>query len=93
MSDTLRLESSIQTEILNKLKKRDNSFSYKHPPQPSGIPDIHHIENGVSYWFEVKRSSKHKATKLQLLRHKQLRKAGSVVFVVWSWKQVKEILK
>ncbi len=88
----MRLESAIQGEILKKLKKRDHSFTYKHCPVPSGIPDIHHIENGISYWFEVKRSEKHLPTPLQLLRHKHLREAGCLVFVVWSWQQVKAVL-
>lgn len=92
MSCELPLESVIQTKILKYLKTRPNSFTYKHEPVPKGIPDIHHIENGKSYWFEVKRSAKHIPTKIQQYRHKQLKKAGSMVYVVWDLKQVKGVL-
>ena len=88
----MRLESSIQTEIIKKLKKRKHSFTYKHPPYPPGMPDIHHIEKGVSFYFEVKRSKDHKPTKLQKYIHKKLKKAGAKVYVVWSWEQVDQII-
>ena len=88
----MKLESSIQSEIIKKLKKRKNSFTYKHCPDPVGYPDIEHIENGVLYLFEVKRSAKDKPSKIQKFRHKQLTKAGAKIFVVWSWTQVKNVL-
>jgi len=91
VSCDLPLESLIQTKILKYLKTRPHSFSYKHEPVPTGIPDIHHIEKGKSYWFEVKRSAKHKPTKIQQYRHKQLIEAGCIVFVVWNLKQVKGV--
>ena len=87
----MRLESSIQAQILRELKKLDG-FAYKHPPYPAGMPDIHFIYNGISFFFEVKRSKKHKPTKLQKHRHKQLRKVGCIVKVVTSWGEVKDIL-
>jgi len=88
----LKLESKIQSEILNYLKSRVNSFTYKHFEYPTGMPDIHHIDNGYHYWFEVKRSKKHKPTKIQQYIHKQLKNAGDKVFVVWSVEQVIRIL-
>jgi len=89
----LRLESSRQAEILTKLRARKfGGFAYKHEPSPVGMPDICFIELGVVYFFEVKRTSKDKPTDIQKLRHRQLSDAGSVVHVVWSWKQVKDIL-
>lgn len=87
-----RLESSIQAEIIKKLKKRKKSFTHKHSPDPAGYPDIEHLERGVLYLFEVKRSEKHKPTKLQLYRHKELKKAGALVYVVYTWNQVEKIL-
>lgn len=89
----MRLESAIQAQIIKKLKKRKNSFTHKHCPDPAGYPDIEHLENGKLYLFEVKRSENHKPTELQLLRHRQLEEAGATVSVVWSWDQVKEILQ
>ena len=88
----MKLESAIQTDIIKWLKCRPNSFTYKHPPYPAGIPDIHHLENGNSYWFEVKRTSKDKARKLQKLRMKKLRKAGCVALVVRSLKKVQKVI-
>ena len=87
-----RLESKIQTDILKWLKARPKTFTYKHPPSPSGIPDIHHIESGVGFWFEVKRTHKDKARKLQKLRMKKLRKAGNITKVVRSLDEVKYII-
>jgi len=89
-----RLESAIQSDIIKKLKARyKKGFVYKHPPSPTGIPDIHFILKGVSYWFEVKRTSKEEPSPIQKLRHKQLKKAGCIVGVVWDWKQVDYILQ
>ena len=89
----MRLESSIQTEFLKKLKKRDNSVTYKHHPIPTGIPDIHHIESGRSFWIEVKRASSYKPSPLQYKRHELLRAAGAIVIVAWEWEQVETMLK
>ncbi len=89
-----RLESAIQSEIITKLKAQyKKGFVYKHPPSPTGIPDIHFILKGVSYWFEVKRTSKEEPSPIQKLRHKHLKKAGCIVGVVWDWKQVDYILQ
>ena len=87
----MRLESSIQSDILKYLK--NFGFAYKHEPSPAGIPDIHFIWGGKSVWFEVKRSKKHKPTALQLYQHQKLIEAGAEVYVVWSLKQVKFYLK
>ena len=89
----MRLESSIESQILRELKKRPKTFSYKHPPIPTGFPDVEHKEAGRTFLFEVKRSKTHKPTPIQKYTHKQLRKAGCKVWIVWSWKQVKKILK
>ena len=86
----MKLESKIQTEIIQWLKPR--GFVYKHEPVPTGIPDIAFIRDGQSFWFEVKRSKKHKPTKIQKYVHKKLRKAGAKVYVVWSLDMVKEII-
>ena len=89
----MKLESKIQSEIIKWLKKRPNSYTYKHEPTPSGIPDIHHMENGIHYWFEVKRTAKEQPSPIQLYRHKQLREAGDNVHVVYILQQVKDIIK
>jgi len=89
----MKLESAIQTEIIKWLKTLKKSFVYKHEPSPSGIPDIHCIYKGHSFWFEVKRTKNHKPTQLQIYNHNKLRKAGASVTVVWSLKQVKGIIK
>lgn len=88
----MKLESVIQSDIIKRLKKRKKSFTYKHPPVPTGIPDIFHLEKGVEFRFEVKRTEADKPTPIQLYQHKKLRKAGAKVFVVWSWDQVNKIL-
>ena len=89
----MRLESSIDKEIIKKLKLRKNTYTFKHPPIPTGFPDIFHLESGRLFLFEDKRNKEHKATEIQKYQHKKLRKAGAIVNVVWSWKQVKKILK
>lgn len=88
-----QLESGIERKILKELKKRPKTFCYKHPPIPAGFPDIEHHERGRTFLFEVKRSKDDKARPLQIYVHKQLKKAGIKTWVVWSWKQVKKILK
>jgi len=88
----MRLESKIQTEILDYLKPR--GFAYKHEPVPTGIPDIHFIpkKGKKNYWFEVKRSASHKPSEIQLYIHKKLRAVGDKVYVVWSLDMVKNVL-
>jgi penicillin-binding protein-related factor A (putative recombinase) len=88
----VKLESKIQSEIIKYLKTRKDTFTYKHDPYPTGYPDIEHIENGKVFLFEVKRTLKHEATPLQILRHKQLSKAGAIVEIVYNLKQVKQTL-
>lgn len=88
----MKLESAIQAEIIAWLQKRPNSVTYKHPPNPSGMPDIAHFENGIPYFFEVKRTAKDKPRKLQLYRHDKLSKAGCIVNTVHSLKQVKKVI-
>lgn len=88
----MRLESSIQAEIIKKLKKRKKSYTHKHSPDPAGYPDVEHLERGVLFLFEIKRSSIEQPTPLQIYQHKKLRKAGAKVFVVYCWKQVERIL-
>lgn len=87
-----QLESKIQSDIIKWLKRRPNSFTYKHEPYPTGMPDIHHIEEGIGFWFEVKRTKKDKARDIQNLRIKQLKKAGNIAKVVRSLDEVKSII-
>lgn len=88
----LKLESSIQSDIISYLKSRPKSDTYKHPPYPDGTPDIHHTERGKSFYFEVKRTEEDKPRKTQRLRMKKLRKAGAVCKVVRSVDEVVYIL-
>ncbi len=90
---TDRLESAIQTDGIKWLQTRKNSVTYKHPPSPTGIPDVHHCEAGISIWFEFKRTKRHKPSKLQKRIHKRLRKAGHIVVVVWKLSQVKKAIR
>lgn len=87
------LESKIQSDILKYLRSRPNTFSYKHLPSPKGIPDIHHIEQGHAFYFEVKRTVKDKARHMQKLRIKELRKAGATAHVVRSVGEVRDIIR
>ena len=86
------LESYEQSKIIKKLKKRKKSFTHKHFPDPVGYPDVEHLEKGVLFLFECKRTKKDKPSPIQKLRHNQLKKAGAIVKVVWNWKQVLNIL-
>ena len=93
----MKLESSIQTEILQWLKHH-GFLVYKHPAYPTGMPDIHAIKDGRHYWFEVKRSKadfrkKFKNKAIQALRRRELQYAGDTAEVVWSLEMVKKIIK
>jgi len=88
-----KLESAIQTEIINWLKKKKNSVVYKHRPYPAGIPDIVFYYNGTAVFFEVKRDNTCHTSKIQDYRISLLRKAGIKVYVVRSLDEVKQIFK
>ncbi len=88
----MKLESSIQSDIIKWLRKRPHSDTYKHPPYPEGTPDIHHLEKGISFYFEVKRTQSDKARPNQKKRMKQLRKAGAICKVVRSLRDVQIII-
>jgi Holliday junction resolvase len=90
------LESSLQSRVIKRLKRK-GFMAYKHEPSPVGMPDVHAIKGGEHIWFETKRSreyaeSNYKNKRIQLYRHRQLRKAGDEVYVVWSMKQVMDII-
>ena len=92
----MRLESPLQTKIINNLKDL-GFYAYKHPPSPTGFPDVHAFKDGKHYWFEVKRNeaaakAKYKNKKLQKRRRKDLRKAGDIAEMVWNWEQVERII-
>lgn len=87
------LESKKQSAIIKWLKRRPKSVTYKHCPDPSGIPDVHHIEKGHSFYFEVKRATTDEARKLQKYRIKKLRKAGATALVVRSVDDVRSAIK
>ena len=90
----VKLESKIQTEIIQYLQGRTcKSVTYKHPPYPTGIPDIIHYEKGRVYNFEVKRTINDKARAMQKYRIKKLKRAGIVAVVVRSVNDVKKIMK
>ena len=58
----------------------------------AGMPDILFVYGGRLYAFEVKRPGG-RATALQLHTLGQLRRAGAVAAVVYSWQDVKEIIE
>jgi len=88
----MRLESSHQAEIIRELKKRKRSFTHKHCPSPTGYPDVEHLECGVLFLFECKRTPKDIPSPIQARRHRELKRAGARVYVVYTWKQVKRIM-
>lgn len=88
-----KLESAIQTEILNWLKKKKKSVVYKHRPYPAGIPDIVFYHKGKCVFFEVKRDDTCHTSKIQNYRISKLRDAGIPVYVVRSLDEVKIIYK
>lgn len=90
----LMLEASIVTTILRHLKKVPEGFVWKTHggPMRAGMPDILFVYGGRLYAFEVKRPGG-KATARQLNTLEQLRKAGAVAEVVYSWQEVKWIME
>lgn len=86
-------ESQIQSKIMAYLKTRPGSYTIKISDRLyHGIPDILHIENTSTYFFEVK-TEKGKLSKIQDHTIKQLQKAGALCFVVKSLKDVQRELE
>lgn len=85
------------SKIIKWLSARPSSFTIKvHGGwyQRAGVPDIYHIENEVSYWFEVKLpGGAYGATPLQQATLKKLTAAGAIAAVVCSVEEVQEIVE
>jgi Holliday junction resolvase len=85
------LESKVQKKILDYI----GSVGYVVKiisATKSGVPDTIACINGKFYAFEIKRSEDEEASPLQEYNIEQIEKAGGHAFVVWSVKQVKEII-
>lgn len=89
----IELESKLQAKIIKYLKTRPNTVTYKHPPSPTGTPDVIHIEQGHAFYFEVKRTKKDKPRPDQKYRIMKLNKAGATAKVVRSVDEVKQIVR
>lgn len=101
---TMPLESTITDTIMTNLKKIPNSFAFKvhgNAMQKKGIPDIlfwvwtgmpHLEDESKAFGFEVKRPGE-EATPIQAKMIFRLNSAGCRSCVVYSWDDVKTILK
>ena len=91
-----KLESAIVRDIMTYLKTRPNSFTVKtHGSvyQNSGVPDVYHLEQGVSFWIEVKRPKLGRLTELQKATIDRLNAAGACAFVARSVDEVRHVIE
>lgn len=58
--------------------------------QDAGTPDIYALKDGQSYFLEIKRSKKHKATELQKAKMAEIESYGGACYVVSSIEDVQE---
>lgn len=89
-----KLEKDIQAEIVRKLKKRAQSFTWKNHStyySRAGIPDVMHIEQGILFAIEVKRPGK-KATPLQQITLDKLNAYGAISLVAYDWQMVEDVI-
>jgi Holliday junction resolvase len=86
-------EKSITNSVIRLLKSEGFWTLKVHggPMQRAGLPDILAIKGGEAWWLEVKRPGKH-PTELQIRRLQQLEDAGSVVGVVHSVAEARQML-
>lgn len=92
---TNELERDIQARILKYLRSRLDSFTVKlaaGPYSTPGIPDILHVEDGHTFFFEVKRVGG-KVTPLQRQTLDQIMIAGVTAAVVYDLQTVKVYLE
>lgn len=88
-----RLEKDIQGEILDYLKSLSFVYVIKvHSATKSGIADVITCIGGAFVTFEIKRSSKEKATELQIYNAKKVTRTGGLACVVYDLDQVKHIV-
>lgn len=95
MYDTLPLEQSYQTEVIEYIKTIPGAFVWKAAAGPysrQGIPDVCAIIDGHFFGFEVKRPYIGIATRIQQQTLQQIRKAGGTAAVVSFREQVKEVI-
>ena len=83
-------ETSLKRKVLRWLfKEFPTAFIYKTSDKwTSGIPDIYMLNDGISYWIELKRKGK-KPTKLQSYNIDRLRKAGAIAFWADNIEEIK----
>ena len=87
-----QLESKIQSKILKELKAA-GIYAHKNiTTNKKGIPDIIVCYRGKYIALEVKRPGG-KPTELQLWNINEIRRAGGIAEIVYSWEDVVNILK
>jgi len=92
LCDVLMLEKDIQAYILKNLRALDSSWWVK-PTITNlvGCPDVLGFYKGKGLAIEIKRPGCHPSPK-QEFEMSKIAKAGGIVFVATSWKEVKEEL-
>ena len=78
-------EKNIEKNIRKELKKRGYKTYKIHVGQygPEGFPDLLVIKNGITSYLEVKAPGK-TPEPIQILRMRELYKAGCIAAAVWS---------
>ena len=87
------LESAFQTEVIDKIERMGGYVLKTHVSsfQKQGEPDVTVCFKGRYVAFELKVGD-NQPTKLQLLRLKEIRRAGGIAMVVRQISQVEETL-
>lgn len=75
-------------------KSNDGQRRYRSLPKytPRGLPDISIVYKGMAVFLEVKRDGKTKQSEDQEFIMRRIRTNGGLYYVVWSIKQVEEIM-
>jgi len=93
--DKPKLESKLQRDdVIPYLKKKGAYIIKIHVGafQKKGDSDVICCYKGRFVAFELKRSSKHKPSKIQIYRIKKIRDAGGIAKAVSSIKEIEEVL-
>lgn len=89
-------ESKLQRQIRRRLEAEwPKSWWTKFHGGPftaAGVPDLVGVVEGRSFFLEVKRKGEH-ASRVQLRRHDQLRRAGAFVAVVRTRREAVEFVR
>lgn len=87
----MKLESKIQSEIINYFKKKGYIVVKLILTNTNGIPDLMVLKNGITFFIEVK-NEKGKLSELQKLRIEELEKNNFKCYIIRNLNELKNKL-